>query len=223
MNAHFEIFARRHPELAGLLSAMERACELIVDSYRNKGKVLVCGNGGSCADADHIVGELMKSFLKKRHLSSELKMRFAELGGSELADRLQVPLRAVNLCSLPSLSTAFANDVEPDYVFAQQALAYTDPGDVFIGISTSGNARNVHHAALTAKALGAKLIGLTGANGGKMRAHGFYDVLVQAPGDVTHMIQEAHVAIYHAVCITVEKTLFDDGFSEEVVGCEKKL
>ncbi len=214
MNTHFETFARRRPELAGVLPAMERACELIVDSYRNKGKVLVCGNGGSCADADHIVGELMKSFLKKRHLSSELKMRFAELGGSELADRLQVPLRAVNLCSLPSLSTAFANDIEPDYVFAQQALAYTDPGDVFIGISTSGNARNVHHAALTAKALGAKLLGLTGADGGKMRTHGFYDVLIQAPENVTHMVQEAHVAIYHAVCMAVEEELLGGGWCQ---------
>ena len=203
-----EELVQRRPELAGIMPDMEKTCGLMISAYQNGGKVLVCGNGGSCADADHIVGELMKGFLKKRPLSSELKSRFAALGGSLLAEKLQTPLRAVNLCSLPALSTAFANDVESDYIFAQQALAYTDPGDVFIGISTGGNARNVCHAAVAAKALGAKLIGLTGADGGSMRESGLYDALVRAPESVTHQIQEAHVAIYHAVCLTVEDDLF---------------
>ena len=213
---HIEELATRRPELAKIVPDIEKACELIISAYRNGGKILVCGNGGSCADADHIVGELMKGFLKKRPLSSELKSRLSALGDSALessllADKLQTPLRAVNLCSLPALSSAFANDVEPDYVYAQLALGYTDPGDVFIGISTSGNARNVHYAALTAKAAEARLIALTGADGGKMRESGLYDVVIRAPESVTHRVQEAHVAIYHAVCMTIEDELFCEG------------
>ena len=205
---YLEELAQRRPELAGIMPDIKKVCELVISTYQNGGKVLVCGNGGSCADADHIVGELMKGFLKKRPLSSELKSRFAALGGSQLAEKLQTPLRAINLCSLSALSTAFANDVEPDYVFAQQALAYTDPGDVFIGISTSGNARNLHHAAVAAKALDAKLIGLTGSDGGMMRESELYDTFVQVPESVTHRGEEAHVAIYHADCMTVEDRLF---------------
>jgi D-sedoheptulose 7-phosphate isomerase len=119
-----------------------------------------------------------------------------------------MPLRAVNLCSLPGVSTAFANDVNPDYVFAQLAFGYADPGDVFIGISTSGNASNVHFAALTAKAAGARLIALTGAGGGRMRESGLYDVLIRIPEDSTYLIQEAHVAVYHLICMEVERRVF---------------
>ena len=200
----------RHPELAQIMADIEKACEIIISSYSNGGKVLVCGNGGSCADADHIVGELMKGFLKKRPLSSELKSKFSVLGGEELSKKLQKPLRAVNLCSLPALSTAFANDVKQDYVFAQLALGYTDPGDTFIGISTSGNAQNVHHAAVTAKALNASLIGFTGQDGGRMRHSKLFDVLIIAPEKLTHRIQELHILIYHAMCMTIEAYFFSE-------------
>ena len=209
-NRHLEELALRRPELAGTVPDIEKACDLIVSAYQNGKKVLTCGNGGSCSDADHIVGELMKGFLKKRPLSKELKLRLTELGGEELANKLQTPLRAINLCSLPALSTAVANDINPDYIFAQQAFGYTDPGDVFIGISTSGNASNVHFAAITAKAVGARLVGMTGADGGKMRESGLYNVLIRAPENVTHLIQESHIAIYHAMCIGLEKVFFTE-------------
>jgi len=201
-------FVHRRPELAAIAPDVEKACGIIISAYQNGGKVLTCGNGGSCADADHIVGELMKGFIKKRPLSDALKTGFSDLGAPELAEKLQTPLRAINLCSLPALSTAFANDVEPEYVYAQLALGFADRGDVFIGISTSGNARNVHFAALAAKAAGARLIGLTGADGGKMRESGLYDVLIRVPETVTHCIQEAHIAVYHAICIAVEEYFF---------------
>ena len=207
---YLDELVRRRPELTCIIPDIENACELIISAYRNGNKVLVCGNGGSCADADHIVGELMKGFMKKRPLSNELNSRFAALGGSPLAEKLQTPLRAISLCSHPALSTAFANDVEPDYVFAQLALAYSDPGDIFIGISTSGNARNVHYAAVTAKVMRAKLIGLSGSDGGKMRESGLYDTIISAPESVTYRAQEAHIAIYHAICLTVEDKLFCD-------------
>jgi len=206
---HLEDLIKRHPELKSNLLEIKCACELITNMYKNGGKVLVCGNGGSCADADHIVGELMKGFMRKRRLSAELRTKLSDLGELDLAEKLQTPLRAINLCSMPALSTAFANDVEPDYVFAQLALGYTDSGDVFIGISTGGNALNVHYAAATAKAAGAKLIGLTGTVGGKMYESGLYDVLIRVPESVTHLIQETHIAVYHAVCLTVEDELFN--------------
>lgn len=203
-----ELFKRR-PELLILKSKIEKACEIIISVYKNGGKLLVCGNGGSCADADHITGELMKGFIKKRPLSGELKSRLAEMGDSRLAEKLQTPLRAVNLCSMPALSTAFANDVDPDYIYAQLALGYADPGDVFIGISTSGNAKNVNCAALTSKALDAKLIGLTGKDGGKMNENGLYDVLIKVPETETFLIQELHIAVYHVICLVVEDVFFN--------------
>ena len=207
---YLDALISRRPELAGIVPEIDKSCELIISAYRNGGKVLVCGNGGSCADADHIVGELMKGFIKKRPLSNEQKSRFAALEASQLAEKLQTPLRAINLCSLSALSTAFANDVEPDYVYAQQTLAYVDSEDVFIGISTSGNAKNVHHAAIVAKVSGAKLIGLTGKEGGEMLKRGLYDVLIHAPESITHRIQETHVAIYHAICMSVEDYIFNE-------------
>jgi D-sedoheptulose 7-phosphate isomerase len=209
LNALDEL-TRRRPDFAAILPDVERACGLVIDAYHNGGKTLVCGNGGSCADADHIVGELMKGFLSKRPLAADLSGRLNQLGAPDLAEKLQTPLRAINLCTMPALSTAFANDVEPDYVYAQLTLGYADRGDVFIGISASGNARNVRHAAVVAKALGTKLIGLTGARGGQMNESGLYDVLIRAPETVTHHIQEAHIAIYHAMCLTVEAKIFAD-------------
>jgi D-sedoheptulose 7-phosphate isomerase len=207
---YIEELVQRRTELTGIIPVIENACELIVCAYKNGGKVLICGNGGSCADADHITGELMKGFVKKRPLPSGIKSRITALGDSKLAEKLQSPLRAINLCSMPALSTAFANDVESDYVYAQLAMGYTDPDDIFIGISTSGNASNVHYAALTAKAVGARLIGLTGLNGGKMRESGLYDVLITVPQRETYLIQETHIAVYHAICLYVEDQMFDN-------------
>jgi phosphoheptose isomerase len=180
----------------------QRAIDIIVSSYRKGGKVLVCGNGGSAADADHIVGELMKGFLLKRPLPCELRQKLPP----EMADKLQMPLRAINLSQHTALSTAFANDVDPALVFAQQVLGYADEGDVFIGISTSGNSYNILCAARVAKALGAATIGMTGADGGKM--NGMFDLLIKSRETATHKVQEDHVELYHKICISVEKEIF---------------
>jgi D-sedoheptulose 7-phosphate isomerase len=199
----------RCPKLESCCKAIEKARDTIIEAYRNNAKVLVCGNGGSCADAEHIAGELMKGFLKKRPVSQKVKdalTRIDEKTATLLAESLQTPLRAISLCGMPALSTAIANDINPSLIFAQQVLGLTDPGDVFIGISTSGNAANVRYAAVTAKALKATLIGFTGEDGGSM--NGFYDTLIKAPEKVTHRIQEMHQMIYHALCIDIEDYLF---------------
>ena len=143
-------------------------------------------------------------------MSNELRSKILgvnpEIGGN-LANSLQTPLRAINLCSVGALSTAFANDVNPEYIYAQLALAFTDPGDIFIGISTSGNAGNVLAAAVTAKAMGAYTIGLTGDNGGKM--NGVFDLIVKCPENETYRIQELHLPVYHAICLEVEDAFFE--------------
>ena len=209
MKYYLSELKQRRPALSKIISDIENACDIIIESYKHSGKLLVCGNGGSCADADHITGELMKSFARQRPLNKDILTKLKSFGESDLANKLQTPLRAINLCSMQALSTAFANDVEPDFVYAQLALGYTDPGDVFIGISTSGNSKSVHFAAVTAKAAGAKLIGMTGEDGGKMQKSGIYDVLIKAPEKITHFIQEEHIAIYHAICLTVEEEFFN--------------
>ena len=171
---------------------------------RRGGKLLACGNGGSCADADHIVGELMKGFLLKRPLLDGEREALARAGDDGmLANVLQ---RAVPVLVLSGLSTAFLNDVEPQAVFAQQAYAYARPGDVLMGISTSGNSKNVIQAMIAAKARGAKIIALTGEGGGKMA--GLCDVLVDVPQKETYRVQELHLPVYHALCAALESELY---------------
>jgi D-sedoheptulose 7-phosphate isomerase len=210
MSRYFAELEARRPNLAGIIPDIETVCAMMADAYRNGGKVLICGNGGSCADADHITGELMKGFVLPRPLSAGLQAKLRALGEPDLAEKLPTPLRAINLCCMSALSTAFANDVEPDYLFAQLALGYADPGDIFIGISTSGNAQNVHYAAVTAKAAGARLVGLTGADGGKMRESGIYDALIKVPETITHFVQEEHIAVYHTICLALEEEFFGE-------------
>jgi len=205
---HIEELIGRHPELAGLAIDLEKVCNLIIEAYHNSSKVLVCGNGGSCSDAGHIVGELMKGFHKKRPLPLELKDRIVQFGSLDLANKLQTSLRAVDLTAMTALNTAVANDINPEYVFAQQVTGFADPGDVFIGISTSGNSKSVHFAAIAAKAAGAVLIGLTGSDGGIMQKCALYDEVVCVPESITYRIQEEHIAIYHAICATVEEAFF---------------
>lgn len=200
----------RYPVLASCAEALETAADLLIQSFTHGGKLLVCGNGGSCADAEHIVGELMKGFARMRPLDAGWRNRFREADretGDVLAARLQMPLKAISLQGFPALSTAFANDVDPVYVYAQQAFALTDPGDVFMGISTSGNAANVHAAAVAAKVKGAALLGLTGADGGRM--NGMYDCLIKVPAKETYRIQELHLPVYHALCMAVEAHFFN--------------
>ena len=204
----------RYPVLACCKEEIEEACRRIISCYEADGTVLLCGNGGSCADAQHIAGELMKGFCKKRPLSDASREKLVSVDselGSILADKLQTPLRAICLDGLPSLSTAFANDVDPLLTFAQQAFAYARKHDVLVGISTSGNAKNILAAAVAAKAAGAYTIGLSGITGGEM--NDVFDLVIRVPETETYRVQELHLPVYHAICLTVEDAFFNAFFN----------
>lgn len=206
---HLNLLIERYPALATQSDAIEQAYFDIVECYQNGGKLLVAGNGGSAADAEHIVGELMKSFVLKRKLDQgfvdNLIDADAEMG-KVLSENLQGALPAIALDGHFALSTAYMNDCEPLLCFAQQVNGYGKAGDVFVGISTSGNSRNVLYAATVAKAKGMKVIGLTGTKESKLSA--IADVCIMAPSSETYMIQEYHLPIYHALCLMVESTFF---------------
>jgi D-sedoheptulose 7-phosphate isomerase len=199
----------RYPKLENLEKPIRQAAEMMVGTFQNGKKVLVCGNGGSSADAGHIVGELMKSFEKKRTLNLEiqqkLKLQFGERG-SLLAKKLQQGLPAISLSEQTSLITAIVNDLGGEFIFAQQVVGYGNPGDVLLALSTSGNAQNVIDALMVAKAKGLKTIGMTGETGGKLKE--FCDVLINVPETRTAYVQELHLPIYHALCMIVEKEIF---------------
>ena len=206
-----EQLIKRYPALSPCRDEIEKAIRQIIRAFERGGTLLVCGNGGSCADAEHIAGELMKGFRKRRPLSPEQKQKLAQVDkalGDCLAESLQQPLRTVSLMGAPALTTAFSNDVNPAFACAQQALAFADENSVFLGISTSGNAQNVLAAAVTAKAMGTPAIGLTGADGGKM--NGLFDILIKVPETETYKIQELHLPVYHCVCAAVEEHFFSE-------------
>lgn len=196
---------KRYPTLADSRAAIELAVSKLCGTIASGGTILLCGNGGSAADAEHIAGELMKSFIKPRPLNENLKRNLVRIGGelgAALAATLQTPIRALPLTGMPALSTAFANDADPYFVFAQQALAFADANSTLIGISTSGNSKNVIAACIAAKARGSFTIGLTGQSGGKMKD--ICDLTITVPETETYKIQELHLPIYHAICIAVE-------------------
>lgn len=201
---------QRYPKLASCEKEIEAATEALVRCYKNEGKVLLCGNGGSCADADHIVGELMKGFLKKRPLEEAKKRAMAEkcptLEDTTL-NKLQIGLPAISLCSITGLNTAFCNDVDPKLVYAQSVMGLGKAGDVLICISTSGNAKNVFAAAQVAKGLGLTVIGLTGSTGGKLAS--LADICIRVPETETFKVQELHLPVYHYLCATVETRFFE--------------
>lgn len=183
----------------------------MADCYEEGGKLLVCGNGGSAADAEHIVGELMKGFKKRRSISNELYHSLIEIDpekADELVKNLQGGLPAIALDGHPALTTAFSNDCNPLMVFAQQVNGYGNEGDVFLGISTSGNSKNVVYAAMTAKAKGLKVIGLTGSR--KSELSRIADVCIRVPETETYMIQELHLPVYHCLCLMLEEKFFKD-------------
>ena len=201
----------RYPALASCEEAIRAALDLIVDTYRRGGKVLVCGNGGSAADSEHIVGELMKGFLKRRPLSEEKKAQMRArlpLIGEDILSRLQCGLPAVSLPSMLSLNTAFCNDIDPALVYAQAVLSLGRDNDILIAISTSGNSENVCTAVKTAKALGLKVIGLTGKDGGELKDSA--DICICVPEEETFKIQELHLPVYHFICAEVEKHFFSE-------------
>lgn len=198
---HLARLMERYQVLAKMEDEIKQAYEIIKDSYEKGGKLLVCGNGGSAADSDHIVGELMKGFYKQRKLLAEEKHRFGEQG-----EKLQGALPAIALTQHGALSTAFLNDVDPEMVFAQQVYGYGQEGDVFLGLSTSGNSVNVISAAKVAATKGLKVIAMTGKDGGALKE--LSDVCLIVPAQVTADVQELHLPIYHTLCAMLEDYFF---------------
>ena len=199
---HIELCIQRYPALEICRGDMEKAVELICAMYHREGKLLLCGNGGSAADCEHISGELLKGFLLMRKpLPDEIEgLR------PEIAQGLQRGVQALPLTSLSALSTAFGNDVAPENTFAQAVFALGSRGDVFLGISTSGNAENVCRAAEVARKRGLPSIALTGEGGGRLAP--LCDVAIRVPAKETYQIQEYHLPVYHALCAQVEEDLF---------------
>ena len=213
MNLHIKNLLERRPQLAACRGDIENAFATLRDCFRSGGKLLLCGNGGSAADADHWAGELLKGFALKRPLSP------AEKAGlpPDLAGKLQGALPVIPLTGFAALGTAFANDVDPQLIFAQLIWGLGRPGDVFIGISTSGNARNVCAAMETAKARGMYALGLSGRTGGRLNA--LCDLCLKVPADETYLIQELHLPIYHCLCLMLEDEFFGGQTVAAPAGC----
>lgn len=209
LSGHIDTLMKRYPQLVDIKQQIVDAYLTMQECYENGGKLLVAGNGGSAADSEHIAGELMKRFKSPRPVSKEFadKLRAVDaVRGEELAKNLECSLMAIPLVAHEALSTAYINDVDGLGVFAQQLFGFGKPGDVFLGISTSGNSKNVMAASVVARAMGIKVIGLTGADGGELAA--FADVAVKAPETETYMIQELHLPIYHCLCLMLEERFF---------------
>lgn len=221
----------RYPLLQNQKESIWKMYEMMAESFAHHGKLLVAGNGGSAADADHIVGELMKGFAKKRKLKiaadnetdfikkkglitevcslTEMYSRLEEMeagAGKKIMEKLQGALPAISLTGHLALSTAYANDVDPLYGFAQQVYGYGRKGDVFLGISTSGNSQNVLYACMVAKANGMKVVGMTGRNGGKLKE--LCDMVIMVPADEAYLVQELHLPVYHCLCLMLENYFF---------------
>ncbi|MHB9037553.1 MAG: D-sedoheptulose-7-phosphate isomerase [Armatimonadota bacterium] len=206
---HLDTLLTRYPALTGLREHVGHATELICESCRSGGKLLVCGNGGSAADSEHIVGELMKSFVLPRKLRRQDvdALRATGVDGWEgLADKLQRGVPAVSLVGHAALASAISNDVDPSMIYAQQVYVLGRPGDVLLGLSTSGNSRNVVKAIKVAKAFGLKTIGFTGNRQSEMEM--ICDITIKAPCEETYQVQEYHQPIYHAICLMVEEEMF---------------
>lgn len=199
----------RFPSLESQQDTIGRAVSLIIDSFSHHGKLLIAGNGGSAADAEHIAGELMKGFVKQRCAPIAVTATLEKVApgrGARIAARLQQGLPVLCLSSHAALYTAILNDQGGDMVYAQQVYSYGLPGDVFLGISTSGNADNVINATVTAKAIGLKTIALTGGSGGALAP--LVDVAIIAPETETYKVQELHLPVYHTLCLMIEEHFF---------------
>ena len=205
-----ELFTR-YPQLSECGDTLKTVAAALVNCYRNGGKLLLCGNGGSCADCDHIVGELMKGFLKKRPLTTERKAKMTSLSPlleEETLSKLQGGLPAISLPSITALNSAFCNDVDPELIYAQSVLGLGKPGDVLLCISTSGNAKNVFAAAAVAKGLDLTVIALTGKSGGKLSE--IADICIRVPETETFKVQELHLPVYHYLCAATEQAFFQN-------------
>lgn len=201
----------RYPTLAVCEKDIRAAASAIIDSYKAGGKLIVAGNGGSAADSDHITGELLKSFVKKRKPDQKFLDALSAIDsdtGSYLSDKLQGSLPAIALTNNSALMTASLNDVDGNVLFAQQVMGFGKKGDVFLGISTSGNSKDVIYALAVAKALGVKTVALTGKTGGKCKE--LADISIVVPENETFKIQEFHLPVYHALCLTIEEYFWKD-------------
>lgn len=200
---------KKYPSLVACEKDIKKAYDILYDCYSNSGKVLVCGNGGSAADSEHIVGELMKGFHLPRKLTAEDEKAFSDLpDGLKIADGLQKGLPAISLVSHTGLMTAFLNDCDPELLFAQQVYVYMKNQDVLIALSTSGNSKNVVNACITAKALKGKTIAITGENESKLS--GASDVTIKLPSEDTAEIQEYTLPVYHCLCAMLEEEFFGE-------------
>lgn len=208
---HVNLLIERYPALKNIKKDVIDAYEIIEQSYINGGKLLVAGNGGSAADAEHMVGELMKGFKLPRKTDKEFAKKLIAVNeelGAILAENLQGAMPAIALDGHMALTTAYMNDCEPLLCFAQQVNGYGKTEDVFLGISTSGNSKNILFAATVAKAKGMKVIGMTGGNDSKLAD--MADVCIKAPLTETYMIQEYHLPIYHCLCLMLEDKFYGE-------------
>lgn len=209
LEKHIGLLISRYPQLDCIRNDIIEAYLLLEECYENGGKLLIAGNGGSASDAEHIAGELMKSFKLSRKVSDDFADELRKIDpvrGSILAENLECPLTAIPLTSHEALSTAYINDAEPLGVFAQQLFGFGKKGDVFLGLSTSGNSENIMNATVVAKAMGIRVIGLTGKDGGELAK--IADAAVKVPEAETYMIQELHLPIYHCWCLMLEDKFF---------------
>ena len=206
---HIDLLVQRYPVLDICKEDIEKAYRILEECYTHDGKLLIAGNGGSAADSEHIAGELMKRFKTPRPVPDDFAEKLREVDpvrGPELAKNLERGLMAIPLVAHEALSTAYINDVDGLGVFAQQLYGFGRPGDVFLGISTSGNSKNIMSATVVARALGLKVIGLTGAKGGELAS--VADVAIRVPETETFMIQELHLPVYHCLCLMLEEHFF---------------
>lgn len=209
LEKHINLLFQRYPTLTKCRQSIINAYLVMEECFENDGKLLIAGNGGSAADSEHIAGELMKRFKTPRPVTSEMEAKLKEIDpvrGCGLAKNLERGLMAIPLVAHEALSTAYINDVNGLGVFAQQLFGFGRSGDVFLGISTSGNSENVMSATVVARALGIKVIGLTGAKGGELAS--VADVAVKVPETETYMIQELHLPVYHCWCLMLEEKFF---------------
>ena len=206
---HVDTLLERYPVLSVCAKDIEKAYLIIEEAYKNDHKLLIAGNGGSAADSEHIAGELMKRFKIPRPVPTEFAEKLKAIDparGEGLANNLERGLMAIPLVAHEALSTAYINDVDGLGVFAQQLYGFGREGDVFLGISTSGNSKNVMNATVVARALGIKVVGLTGAKDGELAD--VADVAIKVPGNETYMIQELHLPVYHCLCLMLEDRFF---------------
>ncbi len=209
MESSLDVLVARFPDLQPIVPDIERVFEILRQIFRGSGKVLICGSGGSAADSEHLVAELMKGYVSPRPIPAATRKKIVETfpqNGDYLADHLQGALPAISLASNAVFLTAFANDVAPDMIFAQQVYGYGVRGDAVIAISTSGRSKNVVHALQVARALGLATIGITGKSGGDLKE--ICDVTICAPRELTAEIQEYQLAIYHTLCAMLEAEFF---------------